>query len=155
MALASPVLVRHARREDLDAVLALYVQLSEVNASTTRDAAAASMDAILAEPRLHLLLAEADGSVVGTVMLVVVPNLTHDARPGGQVANMVVDSSWRGTGAGRSLIEECLRLAQEAGCYKVQLQSGNQRRLPPNDAHGFYKHLGFANSSAGFRYYLT
>jgi len=83
-----------------------------------------------------------------------VPNLTHGGKPWAQVENMVTDATVRGSGIGRQLIDECLRLAREAGCYKVQLQSGNQRRSPENDAHGFYEHLGFAASSVGFRYYI-
>jgi len=91
---------------------------------------------------------------MGTVTLVIVPNLTHNSQPWAQVENMVTDASVRGSGAGRALIEECLRLAREAGCYKVQLQSGNQRATPENDAHGFYRHLGFEPSSTGFRLYF-
>ncbi len=109
---------------------------------------------MLATSNLALLVAEDGGVVVGTVTLVVVPNLTHGGQPWAQVENMVTDSTVRGSGVGRRLIEECLRLAGEAGCYKVQLQSGNQRRTRANDAHGFYEHLGFAPSSVGFRHYF-
>lgn len=87
---------------------------------------------------------------MGTVTLVIVPNLTHNARPWAQIENMVVDESLRGSGAGRQLIAECVRLAREANCYKVQLQSAEGRE----SAHRFYAHLGFVDSSAGFRLYL-
>ena len=30
----------------------------------------------------------------------------------------------------------------------------DQRSTAENDAHGFYRHLGFEASSAGFRYYF-
>jgi len=138
---------------DLDALLRLYEKLSPGNAGADRVKAAATLGAILANPSMTLLVAE-DGRTVGTVTLVIVPNLTHNSQPWAQVENMVTDENIRGSGAGRALIEECLRLAREAGCYKVQLQSGNQRRSAENDAHGFYRHIGFEESSAGFRYYL-
>lgn len=131
----------------------LYAQLSPGNATVHAVSEAAALEAILAAPHVGLLVAD-QGDVVGTVTLVIVPNLTHGAKPWAQVENMVTDASVRGSGVGRRLIEECLRLAREARCYKVQLQSGNQRRGPENDAHGFYEHLGFAASSVGFRYYL-
>lgn len=99
---------------------------------------------------MALLVSEIDGRVVGTVTLVIVPNLTHDSKPWAQVENMVVDESQRGTGAGRQLMDECVRLAREAGCYKVQLQSAEGR----SGAHRFYERLGFTDSSAGFRLYL-
>lgn len=146
--------VRRASQGDLDALLGLYRQLSADNAGTERARAEQALSQLNEMAGIHLLVAELDEHVVGTVTLVVVPNLTHNARPWAQVENMVVDESFRGSGAGRMLIEECLRLAESAGCYKVQLQSGNQRRTAENDAHGFYAHLGFAPSSVGFRYYL-
>ncbi len=146
--------IRRASEGDLDALLRLYTQLSPGNADTTSDEAEPALAALLVLPQAHLLVAEAEGRIVGTVTLVIVPNLTHQARPWAQIENMVTDESLRSTGAGRRLMEECLRLAREANCYKVQLQSGNQRRSRENDAHGFYEHLGFAASSAGFRLYL-
>ena len=138
---------------DLDALLRLYEQLSPGSPTAEIATAALALEAMLATPTVTLLVAD-DGHVTGTVTLVIVPNLTHGAKPWAQLENMVIDASVRGSGAGRLLIEECLRLAREAGCYKVQLQSGNQRRSLENDAHGFYEHLGFAASSVGFRYYI-
>jgi len=116
--------------------------------------AAAALDATLASPWVTLLVAERDQAAIGTGTLVIVPNLTHNSQPWAQVENMVTDERARGTGAGRALIEECLRLAADAGCYKVQLQSANTRNTAENDAHGFYRHLGFEPSSVGFRYYF-
>ena len=146
--------IRRASEGDLGALLRLYEQLSPANAGSNRAKALVALRAILERDGVSLLVAEADDAVVGTVTLVIVPNLTHDSQPWAQVENMVTEASTRGTGVGRRLIEDCLRLARDAGCYKVQLQSGNQRRSHENDAHGFYEHLGFANSSAGFRLYL-
>lgn len=145
--------IRRASADDVDALLALYEQLSPGNAGADRSRAVRSLEDILQTANVTLLAAT-NPEVIGTVTLVIVPNLTHNSQPWAQVENMVTDASVRGSGVGRLLIEECLRLAQAAGCYKVQLQSGNQRRSPENDAHGFYSHLGFAQSSAGFRYYL-
>lgn len=148
------MLVRSAGAADLRALLSLYVQLSLENAGTPLSEGEASLEAILANDGMRLLVAELGGRVVGTVTLVVVPNLTHGGKPWAQVENMVVEEGLRERGGGRQLIEECLRIAREAGCYKVQLQSGNQRREGPQDAHAFYAHVGFEPSSVGFRYYF-
>ena len=101
--------IRSASLGDLDALLRLYEQLSPGNAGAHPARACVGLDAILAAPFVTLLVAEDSGTVVGTVTLVIVPNLTHDSRPWAQVENMVTDASVRGTGAGRLLIEECLR----------------------------------------------
>ncbi|MGH2607748.1 MAG: GNAT family N-acetyltransferase [Tepidiformaceae bacterium] len=143
------MLVRDAHEGDLEALLALYVQLSAGNASTTVEAARPGLQALLADERVRLLVAEDEGRVVGTATLVVVPNLTHDGQPWAQVENVVVEDSLRGTGVGRLVMDECVRLAWAAGCYKVQLQSADHRE----GAHRFYEGMGFKASSLGFRLY--
>ncbi len=151
--MGTSVVVRDAVEGDLDALLALYVQLSAENASTTVEAARPGLRAMLADERVRLLVVEVEGRVAGTATLVVVPNLTHDGQPWAQVENVVVGEALRGTGVGRLLMDECVRLAWKAGCYKVQLQSGNERREGPQDAHAFYRAIGFSESSVGFRLY--
>jgi GNAT superfamily N-acetyltransferase len=146
----APGVVRAAREDDLEALLRLYVQLSAGNASTRVEAARRGLVAMLADERMRLLVAEDEaGRVIGTATVVVVPNLTHDARPWAQVENVVVDEAARGTGVGKALMDECVRIAWEAGCYKVQLQSADHRQ----GAHRFYEGLGFEASSVGFRLY--
>ena len=145
----SGVRVRVAQTSDLVALLRLYVQLSADNGSTTVEDARTGFAAILADPRLHLLVADRDGRPVGTATLVIVPNLTHSGAPWAQLENMVVDEAERGSGTGRLLIEECTRIAWATGCYKVQLQSAGHRE----GAHRFYERMGFEASSVGFRLY--
>lgn len=143
--------VRRASQGDLDALLRLYVQLSPANAGADAARAAEQLEVIARNPGVTLLVAEDGSSVVGTITLVLVPNLTHNARPWAQIENMVVDEAVRRSGVGRALMDECLRLAREAGCYKVQLQSALHRTA----AHRFYTRLEFEDSSAGFRRYLN
>jgi GNAT superfamily N-acetyltransferase len=145
-----PVLVRDADAADLPALLRLYGQLGGPDALPGLDTAARALAAIGAQPGMRLLVAEQGGQVAGTVTLVVVPNITHFAKPWAQVENMVVEETHRTKGVGRLLLDRCMELAREAGCYKVQLQSANQR----DGAHRFYERYGFAPSSVGFRLYL-
>lgn len=143
--------VRQAVPGDIDGLLALYIQLSPENAGPVRDRAALelAMADILAAPFMYLLVAAGGDGLVGTLTLVIVPNLTHGGRPWAQIENMVVEESLRGTGVGRQMLEDAVRMAWGAGCYKVQLQSANARV----DAHRFYERLGFVPSSVGFRLY--
>lgn len=90
------------------------------------------------------------GTPVGTVTLVVVPNLTHNARPWIQLENMVVDHSARRAGVGRDLLDAAVAFAHETNAYTIQLQSGEHRR----EAHAFYASMGFQPSSLGFRRYF-
>jgi GNAT superfamily N-acetyltransferase len=142
--------VRPAVTTDLDALLELYVQLSPGNAAIDRGSAAQGLARMLAHPGVSLLVAEIDGRVAGTVTLVLVPNLTHDARPWIQLENMVVDQSIRRGGVGRALISAAEQLAARTNAYKIQLQSADHRR----GAHAFYQAAGFVPSSLGFRRYF-
>ncbi|MCC6386115.1 MAG: GNAT family N-acetyltransferase [Dehalococcoidia bacterium] len=142
--------IRTAAPADLVALLELYRQLDGAPEATPPGDAEEAFAALLAMPSATLLVAEHQGRVAGTITMVVVPNLTHRAQPWAQLENMVVDAAARGGGIGHALMAEALRRAREAGCYKVQLQSRNER----HDAHRFYEREGFRVTSAGFRLYF-
>lgn len=95
----------------------------------------------------RLLVAEDGGVIVGTLVLVIVPNLSHKSAPWAIIENVVVDAAVRSKGYGELLIREAMAAANTAGCYKVSLTS-NKRRT---DAHRFYERLGFKRSHEAFR----
>ena len=96
-----------------------------------------------------LLVAEIDGEPVGTLHLIVVPNITHEGTPWAIVENVSVDAAHQRSGVGRALMEDAERRAREAGCYKVQLLSGEQR-----GAGAFYERLGYEHAACGYRKYF-
>lgn len=95
----------------------------------------------------QLLVAEHKGAIVGTLVLIVVPNLSHRGSSFGIIENVVVDADVRSKGYGEALIRDAIERARQAGCYKVSLTS-NKRRT---DAHRFYERLGFKRSHEAFR----
>jgi ribosomal protein S18 acetylase RimI-like enzyme len=84
------------------------------------------------------------------VDVLIAPNLTHYAQPWALVENVVVADDVRRRGAGRAMMLRAIEIAQEAGCYKVNLISGNER----TGAHDFYRSLGFEAIGQGFKTYL-
>lgn len=52
-----------------------------------------------------------------------------------------------GKGRGEALVTHAVELARVAGCYKVTLTSNKGRE----DAHRFYRRLGFNATNEGFR----
>lgn len=78
----------------------------------------------------------------------IAPNLTHDGASWATVENVVVDEGRRGQGVGRALMEEAERRARDAGCYKVQLMSADEREVG-----AFYEVLGFELRARGYRKY--
>ena len=145
-----PAMVRDATVDDLDALLRLYVQLSPDNATTGSPAAAEGLRRMVEHPDVSLLVAELEGALAGTVTLMLVPNLTHNARPWIQLENMVVDENVRRGGVGKALIQAATELALRTNAYKIQLQSADHR----HGAHAFYEANGFNASSLGFRRYF-
>jgi GNAT superfamily N-acetyltransferase len=143
-------IVRLATEQDLPRILELYEELVGERHPLSPDETQPVLAQIAAMPGHELLVAEENGAVVGTLVVLVVPNLSHGARPWAIVENMVVDGRYHRQGIGRLLMEEAIARARQAGCYKIQLLSNKKRR----QAHKFYRSLGFEASAHGFRLYL-
>jgi GNAT superfamily N-acetyltransferase len=142
--------VRAAVEADLPRLLELLDQIDDSMYPQRDDAGQASrlsaFRRIAADPNQHLLVAEADGRIVGTVHLIVVPHFSRTCKPSGLLESMVVDEAYRRKGVGAALLREVQRLALEAGCYKLALSSNLARR----GAHRFYSRLGWKRTHYGF-----
>ena len=147
-----PPVIRSATRDDLPRLVELLAQLSldeprEELGSPRPPAYDAALEEILADARQTLLVAEADGAVVGMACYIRVPNLSHVGRPYGLVEDVVVDAAMRGQGCGEALMQRAIELARAGGCYKLALTSNKAR----TDAHRLYQRLGFKATHEGFR----
>jgi ribosomal protein S18 acetylase RimI-like enzyme len=101
----------------------------------------------MGQGKQRLLVAESRGRIVGTLVLVIVPNLSHKSTPYAIIENVVVDARHRSKGYGEALIRHAVQEAREAGCYKVSLTSNKLR----TEAHRFYERLGFERTHEAFR----
>jgi ribosomal protein S18 acetylase RimI-like enzyme len=142
--------VRPATQADVPALLNLYTELHPADPPPSVQTALDVWRAIEAQDGRTVLVAEAGGTVVGTVDCAVLPNLTRGARPFALIENVVVAAGHRRSGVGSSLLEAAVCLARQAGCYKVQLLSRTERL----SAHAFYESLGFRAVAQGYRLYL-
>lgn len=126
----APFSIRHATREDRSAVLAFHLSLYVDHrdavmpprlgpllahrsfASVLRE----DVDAMLADTRTFVLIAERAGEPVGYIT----GTMTNDPRRvlsrKGIVGDWYVDDTARGTGAGRALLEALTKLFTDAGC---------------------------------------
>ncbi len=132
----------------MPALLGLYVHLSQSNAILPGDALLEkAWQQILRDPKMNCLVAETDGTLIGSCVLVIVPNLTRRARSFGVIENVVTHSDYRRQGTGSQLMRHALKIAWEQNCYKVMLLSGAGRE----EAHRFYESLGFSqDTKVGF-----
>lgn len=143
-------MIRDARAQDVPAIVALLAD-DELGAQReTPDDLAPYQDAfkvVDADPNQHLVVAEQDGRVVGTLQLTVIPGLSRRASTRAIVEAVRVASGERGSGLGGEMmqwaIDECRRL----GVDLLQLTSDRTR----TDAHRFYERLGFEATHLGFK----
>lgn len=96
----------------------------------------------------RVLVAEADGAVVGLAHLQVSPALERD-RPTAKLGALIVDEAQRGRGIGRSLVQAMEDEARLRGCELLFLTTSERR----DDAHAFYERLGL--ELTGRRYSRT
>jgi GNAT superfamily N-acetyltransferase len=134
------IVFREATSGDFEDVARLYRQLHPMDPDVRDGSDKAAFAQILASPGLHLFVLEADGAVVATTYLNVIPNLTRSASPYAVIENVVVEQALRGTGLGKRIMAGTLRAAWDAGCYKAMLMTGSRNPA----THAFYNACGFS-----------
>jgi len=93
----------------------------------------------LADSNIHVLLAEADGKIIGYVQGEVTRRSDHMPRTVGQISLMYVVKQFRRKGVGRRLIKEICKFfgSNKAEDLTVRYIIGNK------EAEGFWRKLGF------------
>ncbi|UOQ90254.1 GNAT family N-acetyltransferase [Agromyces endophyticus] len=110
-----------------------------------------AFDAIDADPAQTLVsIADADGRLVGTMQLTLIPGLARGGAYRMQIEAVRVADDLRGRGVGSAMIRWAVDQARASGAALVQLTSDARRE----DAHRFYERLGFAASHVGFKLFL-
>jgi GNAT superfamily N-acetyltransferase len=143
----APLNIRPATGRDIPRLLALYHHLIPDDDPADEAAAAQAFARFLAYPGSAIFLGEAEGALVASCVLVVVPNLTRRARPYGLIENVVTHGACRRRGYGRQILDAATDAAWSAGCYKVMLLTGS---TAPETLR-FYQRAGFEPSKTGFQ----
>lgn len=149
------ILFRRATRDDLPAIVAL---LADDMLGRTREAGGDAVDpryvagfeAVDADPRQMLIVAELDATVVGTMQLTFIPGIGRMGALRGQIESVHIAEALRGGGHGAAMVRWGIEQCRERGCAFVQLTSDTRR----TDAHRFYDRLGFAASHVGYKLFL-
>lgn len=121
-----------ATAELVEAFERLTPQLSSSNPPPSAEA----LETIATSDATRLLVARADGSIVGSLTLVLV-RIPTGLRA--IIEDVVVDEQCRGQGVGRALNDAALELARDAGAVTVDLTSRPSREA----ANRLYLSLGF------------
>ena len=130
------VQVEIAERVDNDLVVAfqrLIPQLSKSNPAPTKE----QLESIVASDSSQILLAKADGVIVGSLTLVIF-HIPTGVRA--WIEDVVVDGSARGAGVGEALNTFAIDESRRRGATTVDLTSRPSREA----ANRLYQRLGFA-----------
>ncbi|MFV2119517.1 GNAT family N-acetyltransferase [Streptomyces sp. Act-28] len=145
--------IRPAARDDIPAIVAM---LADDELGATRESPDdltpyhRAYERLRDDPNQLLVVADADGEVVGTLQLTIVPGLSRKGATRSIIEGVRVHGSRRGHGLGARLVEWAIGESRRQGCRLVQLTSDSTR----TDAHRFYQGLGFTDSHVGFKLQL-
>src|SRR5262249_53041350 len=106
---ANAIIIRRARREDVDRIVAMLADDALGRARERIEAplpdsyfqAFARLDA---DPNITLIVAEEAGAVVGCLQLCILPGLSSQGASRGLLEDVRVDSSRRSRGVGEKLV---------------------------------------------------
>lgn len=75
-------------------------------------------------------------NIIGSATVFIEPKIIHSYSSVAHIEDVVVDSSFRGVGVGRLLIQKCIETAKHVNCYKCILNCSTHNV-------GFYQKNGF------------
>ena len=147
--------MRDATLADLPAIIAL---LADDETARAREDPSLPLDpgyltafeAIDADANQHLIVAEMDGTIVGTFQLSFIAGLSFRGAWRGQIEAVRIASNVRSQGLGAQMIAWAVERCRERDCKVVQLTSTSTRTR----AHAFYARLGFVQSHVGMKLHL-
>ena len=132
-------MIREANRDDLNALLELYLYLHEDSIPDQSEHLSRTWEQIINDPNHHIIVNEVDGKIVSSCVCVIIPNLTRNVRPYAFIENVVTHKDYRC----RGLAQECLNFARDIAlkenCYKMMLLTGSK---DPNTLR-FYEKAGY------------
>jgi GNAT superfamily N-acetyltransferase len=150
------VRLRWARAADVPAVVglladdALGAERDGIRTATDLAAYEQAFALIDRDPAHLLVVAEADGAIVGTLQLTVLPGLARRGALRAQIEAVRVAAAWRSRGLGSAMFDWAIVETRRRGCSLVQLTTDKSR----GEAHRFYAELGFVASHEGLKLIL-
>lgn len=133
----------HIRNGCLEDVLLLQDLMAQLGYRLDPLSLTQNMNAYLNDPDRAILVAEVEGKGVGC-MAIDIAQTFHRKGKHMRIVSLVVDSSWRGKGIGKSLLQAAEDLARQRGCWVVELTSSSRREA--DGTHDFYVRQGYCKN---------
>ncbi|KEQ56612.1 phospholipiddiacylglycerol acyltransferase protein [Marine Group I thaumarchaeote SCGC AAA799-E16] len=143
------IFVRRATENDIPVILELLYVLGRPIAKNDLEITTFSrqIKQYITNPDKQILVAQTNSKIVGLVSLIFVTRLNQEKLEM-YIPELVVAKEYRYKGTGKNLVAECIKIAKEKKCYRIRLESGNQRV----ESHKFYKKLGFTQHALTFTF---
>lgn len=140
-------MIREVVANDLQGLLALYMQLHNNPMPEDTAQLQALWQTILEDPTHHIIVAEEDGKIVSSCVCVIIPNLTHNQQSYAFIENVITDEVYRGRGLATACLDYAKELAHKANCYKLMLLTGSKKE----ETLRFYERAGYnSNDKTAF-----
>ena len=146
------LLIRESILDDIQSILTLLYDLDrprplndgEVKIFKNR------ISSYFLDSQKNIIVAEQNKTIVGVVSIIYLQRLNH-VKTEMYIPELIVTEKLRYSGIGKKLIQYCVELAKKKNCYRIRLESGNQRA----ESHKFYKHIGFEQSAQFFSKHIS
>ncbi|MBO6260358.1 MAG: GNAT family N-acetyltransferase [Lachnospiraceae bacterium] len=135
-------MVREAKKEDLNALLELYLFLHEDSIPESDLHLENTWTQIIEDRNHHLLVNEIDGKIVSSCVCVIIPNLTRNVRSYAFVENVVTHADYRKKGYAGECLDYARKIAEQENCYKMMLLTGSKKP----ETLRFYEKAGYNSS---------
>lgn len=145
-------MVREVRKDELTKLLQLYTQLHENQIPEPSEDLFRLWEQILDDPKHHIIVAEEEGEILSSCVVVIVPNLTHGQRPYALVENVITEEKHRNQGLASACLASAKELAERERCYKIMLLTGSKQ----DSTLRFYEKLDYnRNDKTAFIQWLN
>ncbi len=135
-------MIREANKNDLNALLELYLYLHEDSIPNQDEHLENTWKQIMEDKNHHLIVNEVDGKIVSSCVCVIIPNLTRNVRPYAFVENVVTHADYRKKGYASECLDYARTIAKKENCYKMMLLTGSKRE----ETLRFYENAGYNSS---------
>lgn len=132
-------MVREAAKEDLDALLNLYLFLHEESIPESSKQLENTWQTIMEDENHHIIVNEIEGKILSSCVCVIIPNLTRNIRPYAFIENVVTNKNYRGKGYATECLNYAKEIAIKNNCYKMMLLTGVKKESTLE----FYKKAGY------------
>lgn len=143
--------IREIRDDDFTLLMELYTHLHENEIPEKDERINQIWQSIISDRNHHIIVAEIEGKIVSSCVVVIIPNLTRNQRPYAIVENVVTHKYYRSQGLATACMNYAKEIALKENCYKMMLLTGSKEESTLN----FYRRAGYnSNDKTAFIQWL-